>query len=210
MAPVQILNEMERMQGPFSGRQSGAQAFASNQSGVWIADELAQGDITFPSGDWAVDLVSDQTWGSHYVANPEYDPDDPLSPPDILVSDMQLKVGYTDNRTFTSFTDGARVDSAVSREGDNYLIVHCVFVGVSSEMVPRGSYLALYVKNNSTQTCNIYTGENHYASCLSSPESDPGYPAPEMAAVFLLGGGLIGLGGYILIGRRKAARRQIN
>jgi hypothetical protein len=40
---------------------------------------------------------------------------------------------------------------------------------------------------------------------MYSPESDPGYPLPEIAAGILLGGGLIGLISFVVIQKKKSS-----
>jgi LPXTG-motif cell wall-anchored protein len=70
-----------------------------------------------------------------------------------------------------------------------------------------GDYLALRVFNSSSST--PYTVVTDGNSWLSSPATDPGYPLPEMSALILLGIGLAGLGGYILVRRKKEARGHI-
>jgi hypothetical protein len=205
---INALNEMERVHGPYTGRQSGLQTFNPGASMLWIADEPAARGVVFPYGDWEVSLVSDEAWGAHYIFNPGYNSNDPLSAPVILQTDMEIRIGYTDGSTFTPFTDGAKIVSSAEKEDPTYLIIHNIFVGMTSERVPPGCYLAFYVKNNSSKIYNIYTGENKYASCLSSPQSDPGYPLPEPASVFLLGASLTCLGGFVLLRRKKIVQNK--
>jgi hypothetical protein len=73
-------------------------------------------------------------------------------------------------------------------------------------VIPEGCYLALELKNTSTQAHYILTGEGGKSSCLRSPQTDPGYPLPEIAAGVLLAAGLAGLGAFIIVRRRRAAR----
>ncbi len=76
-----------------------------------------------------------------------------------------------------------------------------VVVTMDSQTVPNGSYLALRITNTSASDKVITTDGN---SMMSSPDSDPGYPLPEVAAGILFGVGAAGVFGFMVIRRRKA------
>ena len=69
--------------------------------------------------------------------------------------------------------------------------------------VYQGDYLALSIKNGSGASQTIITEGNSY---LTPPIGSPDYPMPEMASGILLGGGLIGLVGYMAIRKKKSNR----
>ena len=64
----------------------------------------------------------------------------------------------------------------------------------------QDDYLALMIENNDSGSHTVYTDGR---SSLKSPDTDPGYPVPELAAGILLAVGLAGLGGYLGLRRRN-------
>jgi len=49
----------------------------------------------------------------------------------------------------------------------------------------------------------IFYNTESRPSSLGSPETDPGYPLPELSTLALFGGGLACLVGYLALSRRK-------
>jgi hypothetical protein len=74
-------------------------------------------------------------------------------------------------------------------------------------MVPAGDYLALKIANTSLVDESITTTGNSY---LLSPETDPGFPVPEILTVALLGAGLAGLAVFIIIKRKQIKAKLLS
>jgi hypothetical protein len=60
---------------------------------------------------------------------------------------------------------------------------------VVSLSIPLRYQLAIHITNWGSGSLDLRTGKD-YVSC-SSPESDPGYPLPELPSVILFGTGMI-------------------
>jgi hypothetical protein len=174
--------EMEKTKGPDDDGQSGQVNFTSGQTIVWIADQVAQTDVTFTSGGWKVELITDSDWG-------------------VGGDQCTVAIGYWDGifnplATYTKISD-YDVDFAGNKT------IFKLNKQLSSIKIPVGTYLALEVTDDDGDHI-VYTGEGDLASCLTSPQTDPGYPLPELASAILFGLGLSGLAVYIVIRRKKA------
>jgi len=181
--------QMEKNYGPGDNGQttpSPAISLAPYGSLIWIADQPAETDVTFAAlGAWKFELSTDSLWK------------------DVIASGLGVSIGEWDG-TFTPFSSlyklgGVSWDTAIGK------YVMEVTGQNSDETVHLNKYLALKITNNDTKTHIIYTGEGNEATCLTSPQNDPGYPLPEIAAGILLGGGLIGLVSFIVIRKKKSA-----
>jgi hypothetical protein len=145
----------------------------------WIANESALTDVTFPDGSWMLYVVTDSNW-KNYV--------------DFKIGSYNLASGV-----FTPFNTTVTLKGYGSIPG----LVQWIFevnTQSGSEYVPMGDYRALKVFNNHNIAHKIITNGG---STLTSPDSDPGYPLPEIAAGILLGGGLVGLVGFVYMRRKK-------
>jgi hypothetical protein len=177
--------EMEKNNTPGDDGQTGSVWVPSFGSHVWIADQAAMADVTFAAdGAWKVEIATDTPWI------------------DTEASGCNVLIGQWDGTMFTSF----------SSVFDMYSVTWDTTVGKyifelkgqsGDETVANGNYLAIQISNTDSVGHTVYTGEGNYASCLTSPENDPGYPLPEMAAGMLAGLGLIGLAAFIVIKRKK-------
>jgi LPXTG-motif cell wall-anchored protein len=147
---------------------------ASSQ--LWLADEVAQADVTFPDGAWAVMLAS-SNWASS----------------------CQVEIGYYAPGTPGTFTKFDGTATGLSSYAGGIIKV---VVQSSSVTVDEGNYLALKVTNTSGTAKTVTTTGGSY---VVSPTSDPGYPLPEMTAGILFGIGLASLGGFVFVKKRKAA-----
>jgi hypothetical protein len=148
---------------------------------VWYSDESAVplAGVTFPVSDpdntWNVQLKT-TNWKNSCI----------------------VEVGTGDSSGgFTPFPDQSISSHSYSNAGG----ILEVELTLGSQTVPQGSYLAIRVTNNSGSSKTITTAGG--VSWFTSPDSDPGYPLPEMAAGLMLGLGLSGLVAYIVIKRKK-------
>jgi hypothetical protein len=159
-------------------------------SQMWIADEIAQSNVTFPNDNWIIRFGTDEEWGNNQAGGPNFTVD----------------IGYWDGSTFTTM---AMVSTPVWYNG--YYENQFQVVPEEGQTIPKDTYMAVVVNNGDDSDHPIFTGYKYtvngdaYYSCVATPQSDPGYPLPEIGAVILLGGGLAGLAGYMLIRRRKAS-----
>jgi hypothetical protein len=164
--------------------QSGSVTVPVGGTVVWIANQVSQG-VTFSSGTWFADIATDAVWGT-------------------FGTDCVVKIGRWGSGGFSEFS----LTQAYQGQWSEAAATHILKVDVQmiSEEVEDSDYLALQITNNSGSQRVIYTGEGSQASCLKSPQTDPGYPLPELAAGVLFGIGLIGLGGFVLLRRKRLAK----
>jgi hypothetical protein len=184
-----------------TGTPTGQVNVPAGTSKMWISDKIALANVAFPNDSWAIRFGTDADWGKTGA-----------------VPNFKCDIGYWDGTVFTILPMGGI--SPVFYAG--YYEMQFQSVPSVGQTVPINTYLAVVVTNNSPVGTNalaglhpIYTGQeladqsptgkSFYYSCLTSPQSDPGYPLPELAAGILLGAGILGLGGFMIIRRRKAA-----
>jgi hypothetical protein len=150
------------------------------------ADQIALANVTFPNDAWAIRLATDSDWRQF----------------------MNAQIGYWDGSNFTPLP----VSTQFNGYDPTNFIAEIEFVPAGGQTIPANTYLAFRIINTDQVSHDIYTGlqippddGDYYYSCVTSPQSDPGYPLPELAAGILLGAGVLGVGGFMLIRRRKAA-----
>jgi len=168
--------------------QSGSIPINNGNSLTWIADQQSQG-VAFPSGTWFVDIATDSEWG-------------------LLGNDCEVLIGKWDStngfQEFQSITQAYQGQWSEIIDGTDITHVLKVSVQVSSEVVENFAYLAVQIANNSGQQRTIYTDEGPKASCVKSPQTDPGYPVPEMATGALFGIGIASVGTLFIVRGKKA------
>jgi hypothetical protein len=177
-------NEMERTGGLNDDGQTGSVVLASTASAMWLADEAAVYDVTFVSGAWVVELATDADWGTNGNA-------------------CTIEVGEYDGTSFTAFSMALNSVLEWNEATRSYILR--VEVQSGSETIYTGNWLAIKVYNKDRVSHTVYTGEFEDASCVRSPQTDPGYPLPEIAAGILLAGGIVGLVGFMAIRRKKTS-----
>jgi hypothetical protein len=179
--------EMEKTGGPGDDGQTGSVVIGSFGSHLWIADQAAMADVTFAAdGAWKVELSTDSPWI------------------DDEASGCSVQIGQWDGTMFTSFSSVFDVFS-VTWDTSTGKYVFELKGQSGEETVDMGNYLAVQICNTDSIMHTVYTGEGTYSSCITSPQNDPGYPLPELAAGILAGLGLAGLAVYIIIKRKRTS-----
>jgi len=152
--------------------QSGLVEVPSGASEIWLAENAARADVSFPGGSWVVELKMD--------AVPAFDAGGGWQ---ATIGGWNTTDGWYEIPTLTT--------AIVSwNDGSNVLIVE---LQTDPATIPQGDYLALMATNLDSAAHSINTDGR---SSLRSPDTDPGYPLPELSTAILLGAGLLGLLAY--------------
>jgi hypothetical protein len=171
--------QMEKANGPGDDGQTGSVNIGAGNGALWLADEAAICDVTFPSGSWVAEIKTDSDWGIDGEKC------------EVSVGGWDADTGWYEIPTITA-------TKVTWDAGFNILIV---LLETDSGTVFQGDYLALKVSNDDSSAHDVYTTGS---SSLRSPDTDPGYPVPELAAGILLGLGLAGLAGYRWLRKSKS------
>jgi hypothetical protein len=153
-------------------------ALGSHMTYTFFADESANGNVTFAPGEWDLYLSCVSAPSTNWGKQ------------------IAAQVGYYDGSNFIPFGP-----LSYHKSSKTYMDMEFVYDGISYT-VPDGNTLVVQIYNGNAYDVQIVQSTG---TSLSSPESDPGYPLPEIAAGILLGGGLIGLVGYVAFRRNKVA-----
>jgi hypothetical protein len=150
-----------------------------SDSHIWIADSVAQTDVTFPvnGNNWTgqITFVSAPTDGDTF------------------------KVEIGNSSGGTNFTPGG---PQATLTGNGSKSVFSFKTNAAAFAVPAGKFLALNLTNDNTSfDYKVQTGMAW--SYISSPGTDPGYPIPEWSTMTLVSGGLLMLMGYLLLRKKK-------
>ena len=146
---------------------------------TWVANEPALVDAAFRAGRWTGWLILNGSFpeGDNFTAEiGSYN-----------CSDNNFSAAGSQN-----FTGAAGTDKTMFE----------VNIQASAFMVPEGDYLAFRVSNPTSNDSDIVvqTGK----SFITSPESDPGYPVPELHTVMLFFFGLLTLIAYYMLWNRSS------
>jgi hypothetical protein len=174
---------MAKYPGPNGDQAKSSIILGINTSKIWIADQISQG-VTFPTeGAWGITLYTDK-W-----------------------TDADTKctavVGDWDGSNFTPISVDVNPFSYAAGKNNTWVMKYDVML--ADFTVPAGQYLAVKITNGASVSHRIYTGAGN--STLASPQTDPGYPTPEVASIVLLGLGMAGLGTFVVIRRQKAVSK---
>ncbi len=164
-------NDTKMYKGNMS-KQAGTLAILNGDTTNWTANEAATVDVKFPVGNWTGWLTLNATF----------------SAPD----NFTVAVG--------SYNTTAGFSSAGTQEfiGESSKTAFALDISAAEFTVPKGNNLSLQVTNPSAGSAalEIKTGAGN--SFITSPETDPGYPVPELNTTILFSVGLLALAAYIL------------
>jgi hypothetical protein len=164
---------------------TGSVLIPGDSSKTWIADEAALEDVTFPDGSWITTLTTDTNWAPNSTDKPK----------------ISVQIGrynaVSDTYSYFSTLTAAKIYMKAGK-----LIIEAEGM-LGAETILKDDYLVLTITNLDAASHPVYFADG--ASNLISPDSDPGYPLPEIAAGILLAGGLIGLVSVIAIRKKKAS-----
>jgi len=130
---------------------------------IWVANQSAQVDVTFPAATWTVYLNGN-------VKGP--------------TGNITIHVGVWDGTTFTSYGD-------ITIIGVSFPIT--TYVRASSFTVPKGCRLALKIDNIGATTVSIKVVKGKTYSYLEYPSNFPPYPIPEVATLALVLAGVVAI-----------------
>lgn len=168
-AQAWYLHNDTRMYKGNMSKHAGTLAIPTGDSTNWTANEAATVDVKFPVGNWTGWLT--------------------LNTPFPATDNFTVAVG--------SYNTTAGFSSAGTQEfiGDGSKTAFALDISAAEFTVPKGNNLSLQVTNPSTDLV-IKTGAGN--SFITSPETDPGYPVPELSTTLLFSVGLLALAAYIL------------
>ena len=154
-------------------KPEGTVTVVDGNSEIWRADEPARVDVEFSAGIWTGNITLNETFANG--------------------NNFTVEVGSS-NGTAPNFTS-AGSQNFTSDESNTTFSLN---VSANSFSVTKDNYLALRITNPSdgSDELVIKTGGNN--SYLTSPETDPCYPVPELSTFILFSVGLLALAGYIL------------
>jgi hypothetical protein len=156
----------------------------------WYSKNAAECNVTFSGeNDWQVELYYINTIGS---------------------GSLQAHVWSVDESGYMErlLAEG---EAPVHRcDGYTALTMECSDCESTDQTVLKDHRLALRVSYDPDQCADgvlLFYGSKYAPARLLSPETDPGFPLPELPAIVLLAGGLVCLGGYVVLKRRKAVNK---
>jgi hypothetical protein len=180
---------------------TGTVPIAYGQTLTWITNVPTSQALTWRVDYWMLRLATDKDWG-------------------IFGSGCSAVLGYWQGPVNLEWHPKLNL---VMSDYENNIVLKFKGTPLSSITVPANSYLAVQITNNDSLNGvgidhKIYCGEkikqigangqeyeNWIYSCLVTPQDIPSWPVPEVASGVLLGAGLLGVGGFVWIRRRKAA-----
>ena len=171
--------EMEKEGGPGDDGQTGNVTIAAGSSAIWLADQAAACNVTFPSDDaWVIKICTYEDWG-------------------LNGNKCETKVGSWNTTNGWDEIPTTTIGSIIWK--NNILKVQ---LQANNATILQGDYLALKITNKDSEDRTV---ETDGCSSLQSPCTEPGYPVAEVVSGVLVGLGLLGLAGYAGWKRRKAS-----
>ncbi len=152
---------------------AGTVEIAPQDNFTWRANEPALVDTAFGPGKWTGWLIMNGSLPQGY--------------------NLTAEIGAYNISTENFSAAGSEEFSGDVNKSRFMLNIHA-----DAFTVPRSDFLALRVSNRGGGNVTIQTGNGN--SFVTSPESDPGYPVPELYTVILLAFGLLTLILIIYVG----------
>jgi len=157
-------------------KPEGAVTVSDGSSTIWKADEPATVDVGFTKGTWTGMIMLSEAF-----ANGET---------------FTVEVGSYDGATFTSA--GSQTSTGAADKTTFSLDISATVFDISKD-----DYLALNITNPSDGSADLVVKTGCGNSYVISPETDPGYPVPELSTLILFSTGLLALAGYVLLTKRR-------
>ena len=142
---------------------------------TWLANYAAEVDVGFPAGTWTGII----TLNTAFPVGEEF----------------EIGIGYYDGSYH-----GAGLQTLT---GDGSKTTFSLAISGSAFTVPKDDYLCLYVHNPAGGSADLVVKTGGANSYIISPETDPGYPVPELSTLILFSIGLLALAGSVLLTRRR-------
>ena len=143
------------------GRPPAITTISGGESKVWVADEDADVDVTFPG---------DAGWEGQLKFTTAPSNGD----------SFKIEIGYWDGSTFTAGGPDATIT------GDGSKTTFTFTTDAESFTVPQGRYLAMRITNQSGSSYDLVTAGAW--SYTTNPDTGaPNYPVPEIPSLILLG-----------------------
>ncbi|MFZ2070352.1 MAG: cohesin domain-containing protein [Halobacteriota archaeon] len=164
----------------YKGNESkpgGTITIANGTSSIWRADEQATVDVGFPAG---------KNWTGRIMLNESVASGNSNS--------FTVHVGSFNGSVFISHGS-----QTINGDGGT---TYFLSISVGTFTITTNEFLALQI-NSSGADLKVKTGGGN--SFLTSPESDPSYPIPELSSIILFSIGLLVLAAYIL--RKRSGLR---
>lgn len=139
----------------------------------WTANEAATVDVEFPADYWTGWLK--------------------LNTPFADTENFTVAVGSY-NTTTSNFTAAGTQNFS----GDGFKTAFSLNISADKFTVPKDNHLALNVTNPPAGSADLVIMTGGGNSFITSPETDPGYPVPELNSIILFSVGLLALAVYIL------------
>jgi hypothetical protein len=169
---------------PFPGMQLIGEIGDISRTAWWYSENAAEYDVTF-SGEnsWYVELYYLNTFGS---------------------GELHAQVWSVDASGNLERLLAEGIANIVWCDGYTNVTIECGDHEATEQTVLEDYRLALRLSYEPDQWVDgvlLFYGSENAPAHLQSPETDPGYPVPELSTIVLMGIGIAGLGGYIALKR---------